>query len=636
MDKKIKILVGYHKPAVLLKSDILEPIHLGRDLLTKASKDGKMSQEDYQWMLDNMFGDNTGDNISSQNLFFNELTALYWAWKNYAKLGNPDYIGFMHYRRHLCFDLNNTDTPDKYGLLYADNLDSDYIDKYKINDDVIKTLLNDNDVLVAEKTDLVTLGTGNVYNHYKTADPKLHVSDLDFVVDLLSKVHPEYKESVDEYLQSRYGYFTNIFVMPKNLFFEYCEWLFNILFACKHLIKQDVYNIQEIRVLGYISEWLFGIFLTHQKKSKNLKICELKRTFIRQDDIINLPNYRNEAYPIVFSVDNNYLPYLAVAIRSLIDNIHSKNQYEIFILEDKLSKANKTKIQYMETENVKITFIPINSYIENFDSSIFYLCDHFSISAYFRFFIPQIFKNFDKLLYCDCDAIFLKDPAELFDIDLQDNWLGVVHDTEAIRYIFTNKKDNYYTEKLKLKNPKNYFQSGFLLMNIPKLLEVDFEKKCIDKLKEIKTPRYVDQCILNFVCEDNVLFLDASWNVENHLMIFNKDISTMLPYKIYVEYLDALKSPKFLHFSGCIKPWQDPSSYNAHLFWEYARKTIFYEEIIYRNQKSFSNVVLLPQKKFYKNFLQKIFSMKTLKVNNKTFKVVTILGIRIKFKRRKK
>ena len=59
----VKILVGYHKPAQLLKSDILVPIHLGRALATQISKDGQMSEEDYQWMLDNMIGDDTGDNI---------------------------------------------------------------------------------------------------------------------------------------------------------------------------------------------------------------------------------------------------------------------------------------------------------------------------------------------------------------------------------------------------------------------------------------------------------------------------------------------------------------------------------------------------------------------------------------------
>lgn len=90
----VKILVGYHRPAVLLKDEVLTPIHLGRALATEASKDGSMSKEDYQWMLDNMIGDDTGENISEENRKYCELTALYWAWKNYDKLGNPDYVNF--------------------------------------------------------------------------------------------------------------------------------------------------------------------------------------------------------------------------------------------------------------------------------------------------------------------------------------------------------------------------------------------------------------------------------------------------------------------------------------------------------------------------------------------------------------
>lgn len=50
-EPSVKILVGYHKPAVLLKSDVLVPIHLGRALATEASKDGQMSKEDYRGCL---------------------------------------------------------------------------------------------------------------------------------------------------------------------------------------------------------------------------------------------------------------------------------------------------------------------------------------------------------------------------------------------------------------------------------------------------------------------------------------------------------------------------------------------------------------------------------------------------------
>lgn len=71
-------------------------IHLVRTLKEKETKDVKVLKEDYNWLIENMIGDDTGDNVYDKNREYCELTGIYWAWKNYDKLGNPDYIGFMH------------------------------------------------------------------------------------------------------------------------------------------------------------------------------------------------------------------------------------------------------------------------------------------------------------------------------------------------------------------------------------------------------------------------------------------------------------------------------------------------------------------------------------------------------------
>lgn len=175
----VKILVGYHRPAVLLKDEVLTPIHLGRALATEASKDGSMSKEDYQWMLDNMIGDDTGENISEENRKYCELTALYWAWKNYDKLGNPDYIGFMHYRRHLSFNLNKHFNDDKYGFVQEKEINEEYLSKYHLDADSIVDVLSRYDIVVAERTDLKRLGTITPYNHYETSQRKLHIRDYE-------------------------------------------------------------------------------------------------------------------------------------------------------------------------------------------------------------------------------------------------------------------------------------------------------------------------------------------------------------------------------------------------------------------------------------------------------------------------
>ena len=99
----IKILVCYHKKDFLFKNDILVPIHCGRAVAKQKHKDGQISDDDYNWLNANMLGDDTGENISELNREVNEMTAIYWAWKNYDKLGNPDYIGLCHYRRLFNF-----------------------------------------------------------------------------------------------------------------------------------------------------------------------------------------------------------------------------------------------------------------------------------------------------------------------------------------------------------------------------------------------------------------------------------------------------------------------------------------------------------------------------------------------------
>ena len=87
---KTKILISYHDEHSLIKSDILQPIQTG---CANASK-----------LFDGMLRDDDGENISEHNPKYNELSAQYWAWKNYDKFDNPDYIGFWHYRRVLNFN----------------------------------------------------------------------------------------------------------------------------------------------------------------------------------------------------------------------------------------------------------------------------------------------------------------------------------------------------------------------------------------------------------------------------------------------------------------------------------------------------------------------------------------------------
>lgn len=261
----VKILVGYHRPAVLLKDEVLTPIHLGRALATEASKDGSMSKEDYQWMLDNMIGDDTGENISEENRKYCELTALYWAWKNYDKLGNPDYVGFMQYRRHFIFDdgFDGTGREKPWGCFRFSGIDDSYVDMLSLRGDKIVAYLEKHpaDVLTTKE---VSFGQ-TVAEHYAQTLSFLNPDDLRICARKAALLFPEYKSAIRKYLRSKKHYWYHSFIMKKEIFFEYCEWLFKILFATEKEIDYQDYTIAAYRTPAYLGERLWGIFFNGKK-----------------------------------------------------------------------------------------------------------------------------------------------------------------------------------------------------------------------------------------------------------------------------------------------------------------------------------------------------------------------------------
>ena len=637
----VKILISYHKPAVLLKDEVLTPIHVGRALATESSKDGSMSEEDYKWMLENMIGDDTGDNISHLNREFCELTSMYWAWKNYDKLGNPDYIGFMHYRRHLI--VNKMLMYRANTTIYYDYIDNSYKNNYLINQSNIQSILNNYDIIMSENI----THTKNVYNQFKdlidipyTLNPNIFYKTIDYI----KYKYIDYDKALQKYLNSKEHYWYNCFIVKKDIFFEYCNFLFDILFNILKNIDLSKETVNGQRVLAYISERIYGIFITKLLQDKNIKIKKLPLSYIKDTELIkDLYPKNNNSISICFSSDNNYAPYLAVAIKSLIENSNKNNYYEIYIIEENISDLNKNKIKKLteDNNNIYIQFIDINAYINNVDKDIFVINSHFTISTYYRFFIPRIFKNFNKILYLDADILILHDLAELYNTDT-DKMISACYDIEMIRCIFSEKyKPAFWTDylhnKLELKNPYNYFQAGVLLLNIKKMIEYNFEEKCIKRLKEIQNPIYVDQCILNSIYgdntsyyTDNINFLDLSWNLEWTMFIYYKDIISRIPINEYANFLQAYNNPKIIHYCGVEKPWQYPYYEKADIWFKYARMTDFYEEIIYNNiwNNIWNNINYnIPNNRF--SIADFILSF----VNNENELSIMFFGIKIRIKK---
>ena len=126
--------------------------------------------------------------------------------------------------------------------------------------------------------------------------------------------------------------------------------------------------------------------------------------------------------PIFFTVDDKYAPFLGVAMQSLVDNASDENMYIINIMTTAMNEENRAKINKYERKNVKILYHDVTDLANNIKDKL-YTRDYYSISTYFRLFIPNMFKQYDKALYLDSDIVILDDIANLYNIDIGNNYV---------------------------------------------------------------------------------------------------------------------------------------------------------------------------------------------------------------------
>lgn len=253
-NKKYNIFADYCKPAELFKSNVVTPIHTGRDAAFTACKDTSLSVDDYEWLVKNMVGDNTGDNISESSRFYNEASAIYWIWKNC----NSKYVGLMHNKR--IFDLRE----------FYKSKDSDKaLEKYCINQRVLKRLMSQYDIILPKK---LMLGE-SVYSQYAGVH---YGEDLELAMGVLVKKYPHLAHIADKALSADSGYFYNMAIMPKKYFDDYAKFLFDILFELKPYFKmRSSRHVYQHRIEAFLSERLSNIYFQYLIEEKKLNFKEV-------------------------------------------------------------------------------------------------------------------------------------------------------------------------------------------------------------------------------------------------------------------------------------------------------------------------------------------------------------------------
>lgn len=559
MDKRdnIKIFVAYHKDEQRIKSDILTPIHVGRSV---ASPEVTESLKD-------IIGDDTGDNISLKNPNYCELTALYWAWKNC----DADYIGLFHYRRllNLGASLSNCQ-------IY--NVEEQELQKYGITSQNIGKYCEKYDIILPPvfPTHIAGLPEDLLTNYEFYC--KEHIKEnLDTLIDVISQHFPEYIEDTRDYLNSKKSFFFNMFIMKREIYDAYMEWLFSVLQKVeeKIIIPDDSY---QSRVFGFLAERLQNIFVNHlQRTRKDIKICytnnvlyyspcfkpvEFNRSLVQLGKFAykNKTVSDNQTINLVFSVDNNYIKHCAVSLVSILLNSAKGNRFRVFILDGGLSEKNKKKFELLkEIREFELNFIKIdNNYFRDLPLNRSYI----SIATYYRLLLPEILPtDIDKVIYLDSDIVVVEDIANLWNVNLEDNFIAAVEDEGSLEQV----------KRLKLPAKNLYFNAGVCIFNIKKIREIDFQniwKKYFEENKNRITLQ--DQDILNGVFNGKCRYVGLRWNANGRLYS-NFNILEHAYSETEAEY--AVHNPAIIHYTDKNKPWMKRC--NHPLKKEYLRYLFF-------------------------------------------------------------
>lgn len=264
----------------------------------------------------------------------------------------------------------------------------------------------------------------------------------------------------------------------------------------------------------------------------------------------------NREIPIFFTTDDEYIPFLDVAIRSLIENASKAFEYRIIVLNTGLCEENVRIVKQNEIKGFKIDFINISNEVEGIRSRLKDVY-HFSIVTYYRLFIASLFPQYDKVIYLDCDLVLLGDISELYNTELGENILGAAPE----EFVQNTEEFRLYAERALGVDPDGYVNAGVLLMNLGEFRKNKIEEKFIKLITEYDFDLLdPDQAYLNYLCLGKIHVLPNGWNKEQ------------MPV--------ACEGKKnIVHYALYKKPWQFDDVEDGECFWHYAKHSPFYARI---------------------------------------------------------
>ena len=545
-----------------------------------------------------MLGDDTGDNISEKRESFCEFTVMYWAWKNI----DADYYGLCHYRRYLSFRDNDLpvekDVPSPSCRLgIQDSMSYETLkDCGLLNQEKMVQKIKSTDVLTSYEYDCVKdeipdYSVKTIKESWlKYHGAYLQKKHFDLALTLIKKYSPEYYKSALEYMGRRSFRGFNCFIMKKEIFFSMCEFIFPIMFAFDSQIDKSEFSITQNRAVGYLGEWLYSIYLYHLAKNRNIVIQETQligfQNTIKSQELYPYESHNN--IPVLLVATDTNRQMLAVTITSIMQNANPQYFYDFIVLyrgydEDKfgsflrkdldadiiqmVSQYSNASVRYYDPKNEILT-LDIRKWGTPSTEEQYYVI----LSAW-------ILRHYDKIIYIDATMIALHDIAELYSMDIKNYYAAGVCDArvQAALNGYSREIQKYQNQVLQLEKPYRYVSGSVLYLNLGNIRNCFDEKQVIATLKGKKL-QAVSVDGFNILYESKLLYLPPKWNAFRCAEPEYFNLTEYIPEK--TEKKRSESDPYMLYLPGLNGNWPPPQSKSSRLFWQYARLTPFYEELL--------------------------------------------------------
>ena len=312
------------------------------------------------------------------------------------------------------------------------------------------------------------------------------------------------------------------------------------------------------------------------------------------------PFFKDNNIAVVSGCNDNYIPYLAVLLKSLMQHFSEENNYDIILLEFGITQENRDKILRMasrESRHVSVRFYDVSEELkintENWNIG------RWSIELWITLLAPYILTNYAKVVYMDCDVINQSDIAQLYKEDIEHYLVGAVRllGRSVWNYNgFMLEAAVTFRDNPPMEHISSYFNNGIMLLNLEEFRKT-YSLEYITDFISKQNFRLLDQDCINVLCQGRVKNIDAGWNCYPYTKEEFANMMELCPKEWKEYFMEGYKDIKNIHYTTPQKPWFEMYGCyfeSALYFWEAAAETEFYDQLLegmslYQEEKEIIN-----------------------------------------------